>query len=748
MVKHNHSKICFLGNFPPKECGIATFTRDLVSAMNKRFNPELKSRVIALNEDACMYNYDQRVIMQINKDDIEDYINAARKINLSKKIKLICIQHEFGIFGGGYGDYLIPFLELIEKPIVVTFHSVLPNPDVAKKRIVRSICNKSSAIVVMAKKAIEILRDEYGVDETKIHVIHHGIPNVIFTSQEKHKKRLGLDGRIVLSTFGLLSRGKGIEYIIRAIPSLLKKYPNLLYLVIGETHPNVRKEEGELYRNEIFNEVEKLGLKNHVKFYDKYLTNKEIISYLQASDIYLCTNLDTNQIVSGTLAYAMGCGRTVVSTPIAYAKEILDNNFGIVLKETKNPEEYSKAIDAILSNPELKSKIERNAYSFSRAMIWSNVASKYLNIFNKVVELKKDVTEKYPYIKLNHLINLTDEYGVVQFAKHSVPDKSSGYTLDDNSRALITVVLHNKLFNSQNSLKLSKIYLRFLENAQDETGNFKNNFGNENEILDGYSEDSLGRTIWALGFTINKTNDLELREKAKKLFDNSLNLIEDISSPRAKAFSLIGLSYYYKQHYDSKILLKIKNIANSLIDLYEKQSSEDWTWFEPYLTYSNAKLPEALFLTYEITQEERYLELAEKTLKFLSELLIVDGKLSPIGHNGWFNRDGERAFFDQQPVEASAMALSYLTAYLTTKKREYYDNAILSFNWFLGKNHIKQMIYDEVTGGCFDGLNHNYVNLNQGAESTISYLMARLHFEEMKNLKPKNILNNNLKFVS
>ncbi len=518
----NQSEIYFLGNFPPKECGIATFTRDLVSIMNKRFNPEVKNRVIALNEDAHIYNYDKRVIIQINKDDIEDYINAAKKINLNKKIKLICIQHEFGIFGGEYGNHLIPFLELIEKPIVVTFHSVLPNPDIAKKRIIQCICNKSSAIIIMAKKAIEILKNDYGVDENKIHLIYHGIPTVPFQKNYYHKRKLKLDGKIVLLTFGLLNKGKGIEYVIQSLPQLIKKYPNLLYLIIGETHPVVRKEEGEEYRNRLIKEVERLGLKNHVKFYNKYLTLQEIIDYLLASDIYLSTNLEEKQIVSGTLSYAMGCGRASISTPITYAKEVLNNERGIIVDSFKNPEAYAKAIDALLSNPELKSKIERNAYLFSRVMIWPNVAFRYLNIFNKVVRLRKEITEKYPHIKLNHMINLTDDYGIVQFAKNSIPDKESGYTLDDNARALITAVLHDKLFNSQKSLKLAQIYLRFLERAQDETGNFKNNFENENEKLDSSSEDSFGRSIWALGFTINKTNNSELKEKAKELFDNHI----------------------------------------------------------------------------------------------------------------------------------------------------------------------------------------------------------------------------------
>jgi len=730
------SKICcFMSSFPPRECGIATFTQDLSSAMNKKWNPRLKSRILALDEEASYYNYNNKVLMQMNSEDIESYINIAKKINHSKKIKIVSIQHEFGLFGGKYGDYIIPFLETIKKPVLVTFHSVLPNPDDVRKRIVRFICDKSAGTIVMAQKAVDILKNDYGVPEEKIHVVYHGIPTVPFQKNEHFKKKLKLDGKIVLSTFGLLGRGKGIEYVIRSLSNLVKKYPNLLYLVMGQTHPGVSKKEGESYRNELIAEVEKLGLQKNVKFYNKYMALQEIIDYLLASDAYICTNLEKAQIVSGTLSYAMGCGRAVISTPIVYAEEVLDNEKGIVIRETKDPQSYEEAIDKLLSNPDLKDRIEKNAYAFSRQMIWPNVARKYLKIFNKVENLREDTTEKYPYIKLNHLRNLTTENGVIQFSKHSTPDKSSGYTTDDNARALIVAVNHNSLFKSKNSKYLAKIYMNFLEKAQEEDGHFKNNFQNENETLDSHSEDALGRAIWSLGFTLNKTNNPELKEKAKELFDNSQNKINELESPRAKAFAINGLYHYYKEHPNTELLFKIRKLADDLVKLYETQSAEDWCWFEPYLTYSNAKMPEALYFAYELTGDNKYLEIAEKTLKFLSELLIINGKLSPVGQNGWCNRNGERAFYDQQPVDASAMVQIFLTAYSITKNKEHYDNAVLSFNWFLGKNHLGQMIYDEITGGCYDGVLEECVNLNQGAESTICYLISRLFIEESKRNK-------------
>ena len=728
------SKICFLSNFPPKECGIATFTQDLVNAMNKRFNPKVKSRVIALNDESSIYNYDSHVIFEMDKDYLEDYINMAKRINRSDKIKIVCIQHEFGIFGGEYGSYIIPFLETIEKPVVVTFHSVLPQPNNLRKNVVKFICDKCAATIVMAESAIDILHDDYGVPKNKIHVIRHGIPDTPLKDTGPYKKKLRLENKIVLSTFGLLSRGKGIEYMIKALPYLVKKYPNLLYIVIGETHPVVRKREGEEYRNYLTNLVKKLDLQNNVKFYNKYLDLSEIIEYLLATDVYIMTNLERNQIVSGTLSYAMGCGKAVVSTPNLYAQEVLNNGRGMIAK-LQSPKSYADCVDKILSNPELKRNIEQSAYAYARSMIWSNVASGYLHLFNKVVKLREETTEKYPKIKLNHLKNLTDNIGCIQFSKLSVPDPSSGYTVDDNARALIVSTIHDRLYNSEISKELSKTYLNFLERVQNEEGRF-NDIEYENKNLVETSSDAIGRALWALGHLTNNSSSPELISQAKKIFDKSYQLIETGSSPRTKAFTIIGLYHYYKKYNDEKILNKIKELVDSLIESYKKEATEEWNWFESYLTYSNSKMPEALFLAYNLTKNPEYLEIAEKSLKFLTNLVFFKDELSPIGQNGWYNRNGVRSFFDQQPIDASSMVQTYLTAYAITRKKSYYHNAVLAFNWFLGKNHLKQMIYNDVTGGCHDGLSKSSINLNQGAESTIEYLISRLMLEEIKKRLP------------
>src|SRR3990167_6590338 len=412
-----------MSTFPPRECGIATFTKDLVDSMDKKFNPALKSEVLAINDNgSSIYNYDGKVSFQLDQNDMEGYISVADKINDREDIKIVNVQHEFGIFGGNAGDHLLPFLEKVKKPIVVTFHSVVPNPDENKKRIVAHIFRKASAIVVMAKESVRILKKGYGVnDSNKIFFVPHGVPQVPFDSKNS-KEKVHLEGRIILSTFGLMNKGKGIEYAIKALPPIVRKFPQLIYLIIGETHPQVRKREGESYRNSLVNLVEELGLSENVRFYNKYLTLAEIIAYLNATDIYISPSLDENQIVSGTLSYALGCGKAVIATPIAYAKEVLSKNRGILV-DFRDPESIGAAINELLTNSNLKKNLEKNAYQLGRKMIWPNVAAEYLRVFNKVIDLREDVIKKFPAIKLNHIISMTDNVGIIHHAKHSIPNR-------------------------------------------------------------------------------------------------------------------------------------------------------------------------------------------------------------------------------------------------------------------------------------------------------------------------------------
>ncbi len=731
--KGEQSCVLYMGTFLPRECGIATFTNDLITAMDSKFNPVLKSEVLAMNDPGnAFYNYNHKVSLQIKENEILDYLETARKINERKDIRIVNIQHEFGIFGGEHGEYLLLFLNAVKKPVVVTLHTVLPNPHEGMKDIMQSIIKKSSAVIVMAKDAKRILREHYDInDSSKIFHIHHGVPQVPF-SLKYAKKEINLENKTILSTFGLLNSGKGIEYVIKALPQVVKKFPDIIYLIIGETHPKVRKKEGESYRNKLIGLVKKLGLEENVKFCNKYMSIKEITAYLSATDIYIAPALDENQIVSGTLSYALGCGKAIVSTSTAYAKEVLSGNRGILV-DFRNPESIGKAVNALLSDSELKGEIEKRAYQLGRRMIWPNVAAEYLRVFNEVIRLREDTVRKFPSIKIDHLIALTDNVGVIHHAKHSIPNRKTGYTLDDNARALIVAAKYYGLFKSQQSLKLIKAYLSFLHYMQKEDGTFHNLLDYKRKFLDEKgSEDSYGRALMATGYAASSKIPYNMKAAAKFIFDNAIKSVGNLNFLRSKAFSIIGLYYYYSQYKHKDIMQKAIKLADSLADAYLQNSAKDWKWFEPYFTYSNGRLPESLFLAYLMTGERRYLRIAKESLDFLTKILIVDGKLVIIGNKGWYYKGNERALFDQQPVDAASMVRTYLLAYSITKKEPYYSNAVLAFNWFLGKNSLNQMVYDEVTGGCFDGLAVETINLNQGAESTIAYLLARLNLEEAK----------------
>lgn len=726
------SWILYMGTFPPRECGIATFTKDLTNAMDKKFSPLIKSKIAAMNKNATsVYNYPEDVLFSIDDSNIQEYIDAAKKINKIDDIKIVNIQHEFGIFGGDYGNYLIPFLEILDKPVIITLHSILPDPDEKLKKVVQSIAKNTSCFVVMAKKAVELLREDYGIDND-ITVVHHGIPSVSFCSNKSEKKKIGYGDKILLSSFGMMSSGKGYETVIESLPQVIKRFPNILYVIIGATHPVVRKNEGESYRNFLEKKVKDLGLQKNVKFYNKYVSLGEIINYLKASDIYICSNNDPNQIVSGTLAYAAGCGKATISTPFPHAKEVLENGRGF-LAEFKEPDSFAKRILSLLSDKQLKREIEGRLYSYSRHMTWPNVAMAYTKLFDRYAGLSEDYTKIFPKIKLDHLINITDELGVIQFSRNVIPDKSSGYTLDDNARAMIVCCMHHSMFKDNSKLKLIKTYLKFINYVQRKNGRLLN-FVDENKKIDPkWSEDAHGRAIWSLGFlSSSKTIPKEIRESAGKIFAKSIKLANKIKSPRAVAFMIMGLYFYNKAKKSSVNVNLMAKLADYLVSLYEHNQSANWAWFEERLTYSNSKLPESLFYAYIATKKKKYLKIAESTLAFLSSVTFKKGMFMPIGQKGWYLKNKSRAYFDQQPVDAGSMVQTLVLAYNTTKNKEYKENAIRSFHWFLGKNFLNYAVYDEFSGGCYDGIGQSAINLNQGAESTISYLIARLSLNSLK----------------
>jgi glycosyltransferase involved in cell wall biosynthesis len=741
-------KVVYLSTFPPRECGIATFTADLIHAMEDLLEPSIESRVVAVNRDAISrFHYPRKVLFQIDQHSRQDYIRTAEEINAMADVKLVNIQHEFGIFRGEYGSYIISFLEALKKPSIVTFHTVLPQPNKALFRVVRSIAEKASGLTAMTKLSREILIREYGIAEEKICVIPHGIHPMPYGSSVKPKSALGFSKKINLLTFGFLSRGKGIEYVIEALPEVIKAYPDLLYIVLGVTHPTVLKEEGESYRNFLIQKVHDFKLSSHVNFYNEYVSLEELLQFLRAADIYISTSLDPNQAVSGTLSYALGSGRPVISTSFAQARELITPEAGLLV-DFRNPGSYAKAIIRLLKDPCLREQLGKNAYFRTRNMTWDNVALEYLKLFSRYSSDIAQVSEhkKIPRINLNYMFRLTDDFGIIQFARLSLPDISSGYTLDDNARALIVVCLcYGELgktikaaFSDKQKnelLKRIEAYLCFIEFVLGGDGLFCNYVRPDRTIdIELNKKDNLddanGRVLWALAVSAT-TDSLPqgLKDKALSLLRRRIKKYNMFESPRSTAFHIKGFCLLLKKikQIEGKDLRKlIITHCDRLVSLYRGVSSEDWQWFEDYLTYSNAVLPEALILGHEHTGNSEYLDIGIKTLDFLIKQTFINGIYAPVGQDGWHHKTGTRRYFDQQPEDVAAMTCALATAYSVTGNDSYDKLMHEAFNWFLGDNSLKQVVYDRSTGGCFDGVGDGNINLNQGAESTTSYLLARL----------------------
>lgn len=738
MAKSNSPSILFLSSFPPRECGIATFTQRLTNAFDKEFHPEIKSKILAINDsDTSIYNYPRKVTLQINEGEIEDYLNRANEINRSPNIKLVNVQHEFGLFGGEQGEYLIPFLEVLKKPCIVTMHTTLPHPDDKMKKVTRIISEKADAIVVMNNTAKNILHETYGVQRNKVHMIPHGVFHIPFPSKSKAKKKLNLDGKFIISTFGMISKDKGIEYAIESLPEVIAQHPNVLYLIIGATHPQVLQQEGEKYRNKLIRLVEKHKLEEHVKFYNRYLEEWEIAEFLKATDIYVYPMLSKEQASSGSLSDAMSCACPTIATASQYAQSVINRERGILVK-FRNSKEIKEALLEMIADKKMRKEMMKNTYFYTRAMTWQNVALSYFNLFNNLAKIVPKKGEKILPIDLRYIKILTDKFGIIQFANHTKPDIHSGYCLDDNARALIGFAeLYNKKRNAK-ILQMIELYLNFIEFTQKDNGKFHNFVSYQKSFIEQTeSEDSFGRAIWSLGHLISLEYIPEnLKIQANKILQKALPHVDELESLRAISFAIIGLSHLGEKEKDEKVINIINTLSMKLITAYEnlliENNDPSWQWFENCLTYSNYKLPEALFRAYRATKNKRYLQVAQKTINFLSDITFEKKDyFMPIGQDGWYFRGDKRAYFDQQPEDAASAVESLTVAYQVTKDKKYQEQAKNSFEWFMGKNHLAQMVYDEATGGCYDGLGRFSLNFNQGAESTLSYFLARLAIENI-----------------
>ncbi len=732
--KLNHtSQIVFLSTFPPRECGIASFTQDLANSFNDLFAPHIESKVVAMNVDEVSgNNYPNKVIYTISQNRRDQYRAIARQLNDLPQVKIVSIQHEFGIFGGDWGEYVLEFAEELTKPLIITFHTVLPKPKKKMLLLVRALGVRAEKVTVMTKRSKHILEKIYGIPAEKIAVIPHGIHSGTFIATKTAKATLGLSQYKTLSSFGLLGRGKGLEYAIEALPKIAAKYPNVRLLILGATHPVVLRQSGEEYRNFLKQKVSALGMNEYVRFYDKYLSLRELLMFLRATDIYLAVSQNPDQAVSGTLSYALGAGRPVIATAFAQAQEDITHDVGrlVNFKESKG---IMKATLELLDHEELRVAMGRSAYFKTRPMVWPNVVIAYMKLFSALAPELRAEAKHLPKIKLGHIVRMTTDVGILQFSKLSQPNPSSGYTVDDNARALIAMVSYYTRYKSPIALKLATIYLNFLEYTQTQSGYFNNyvqfdkQFSPQNTQEN--MEDPTARALHALVVTATTSAvPKKLKEKAAALFLYSSKKQIAFTHLRSNAFYAQALACWLTIWPQPKLTKQLERACTILVTAYAKTVSPDWQWFEHQLTYANAALPEALLAGYKITGKKIYLKTAHVTLEFLISKTFRDSMYVPIGQAGWHIRGERRALHDQQPEDPAAMVQTLNTMFAISGDRRYKTLQHTAFDWFLGDNTLSQVVYDQTTGGCYDGLQETRLNLNQGAESTISYLLARLLF--------------------
>ncbi|HEU4788409.1 MAG TPA: glycosyltransferase [Flavobacterium sp.] len=738
-MKPKKSKtILLMSSYPPRQCGLATFSSDVVNSVRLVFGDSLPIEVCALQKEENQFEYGLDVHYALTVSSIDEYRVLAEKINNRDDIGMVCIEHEFGLFEGDYGNYLLSFLLAINKPIAVVFHTVLPEPNDKLKKIVKAIIDLSNKIVVLTKRSQEILIRDYDCLESKLRIIPHGTHMVLWNQKDKLKREFNYSGKTVLSTFGLISDNKNIETVLYALPEIIAKHPEVIYLVIGKTHPEVLKKEGEKYRNMLMETTKKLHIENNVFFVNEFLELKQLLNYLVLSDIYLFASKDPNQAVSGTFAYAMSCGCAIISTPIAHAIEALNSHIGILLNEFDNVDEFKSAILELVENKEKRLGMGKKGYAFTHETTWENIALKYGFLFAEVTESKGKLRFNFPPIKLDHIKELTTDYGILQFSIFSQPDLSSGYTLDDNARALIDMVMYYGKSSDPIALNLASIYLNFIAEIQREDGRF-DNYKDINRQLTKQNglvnlEDSNGRALWSLGFTLfyQKKLPIDLVQQAQKLWDKAAVHIDEVTSPRAIAYTLKGLYYYYQVNQEEAIKKYIVQLADKLLNHYHINSDEEWCWYEDYMTYANNVLPEAMLFSFLVTKDLKYKKIALVTFDFLLSHYFMKGEFSVISNRGWFVKGEKKNTYGEQPIEVATTIITLHLFYEVTGNVKYRNQLNIAFSWFLGNNHLNQIIYNPVNGASYDGLEEKNVNINQGAESTLCFFKAQLVMNKYK----------------
>ncbi|HSN83280.1 MAG TPA: glycosyltransferase family 4 protein [Polyangiales bacterium] len=731
-------RVALLGNHLPRQCGIATFTTDLADAISGTF-PEIECAVVAMNDAGKRHAYGDRVRFAIAESDLASYRRATDFLNVAG-FDVLCLQHEYGIFGGKAGSHVLALLSEARMPIVTTLHTILSEPTVEQRRVMDEISRMSSRLIVMSHFGGELLREVHGVPAEKIDLIPHGIPTL--PSSRLSKRRLGVEGMPLILTFGLLSPDKGIEYVIDALPAVVARHPTATYLVVGATHPHVKEWHGEAYRRSLELRALKLGVEAHVVFHDRFVSASELAEFLAAADIYITPYLNPEQITSGTLAYAVGTGKAVISTPYRYARELLADGRGILVP-WRDAASISEALENLLDDPAGLCALSVRAAEYGRNMVWPSVARQYVTSFERAYQesatlrrsffVARSVTRRpvdLPELNLHHLCALTDDTGILQHALFSVPRYEDGYCLDDNARALLltTLIEDAGTDDRPTTRALSSRYLAFVSHAfNQDSHRFRNFMAYSRQWVEEHgSEDSQGRALWALGAVVGRLQEPGRKSLGRELFHTALPTISELQSSRACAFALLGIHEYLGAFQGERgVELLQKQLSERLSSRFQTNGSDDWPWCEDVIAYDNARLPQALIVSGNQLGDREMVAAGLTSLRWLNELQRSDeGYFAPVGSNGFYRRRAERARFDQQPLEACATVSACLDAWRVTGDKELPREMCRAFNWFLGENQLQTPLYDSTTGGCLDGLHPDRPNENQGAESTLSFLLA------------------------
>jgi glycosyltransferase involved in cell wall biosynthesis len=743
------SRIAIIGNYLPRQCGIATFTTDLCDAVSNEYGTD---RLFALpvNDPDSEYSYPERVRFELTEEELPSYQRAAEFLNFTN-VDLVCVQHEYGIFGGKAGGHILELLRNLRIPVVTTLHTVLCDPNPDQHRVMVELAELSDRLIVMSQHSSQFLQEIFHVPADKIDVIPHGVPNLAFVDPNFYKDRFGVGGKSVLLTFGLLSPNKGVETVIQAMPRILSRNSNVMYIVAGATHPHIRKREGDKYRESLQLLAKNLGVEKNVIFHNRFVSPEEMMEFIGSADIYITPYKNEAQVVSGTLAYALGAGKAVISTPYWHALELLDQRRGVLVPFNDQNAIAEQTIH-LLENEAERHAMRKRAYVYSRNMVWKCVAQDYMRSFQRARAERMWNTrlvsphlanriEQLPPVKLDHLSRMTDNTGMLQHAVFAVPNHHEGYTTDDNARALIVSILAEPCARNAESPKtLASQYLAFLWLAfNTANGRFRNFLSYDRHWPEPQgSEDSHGRALWSLGMAIHQTGDENLRGPAGRLFELAVPAVLGFTSPRAWAFSLFGIQEYLDRFPGDRTAQRQRDVlAGKLHNIYQVTRTPDWHWFEEGLSYSNARLSQALLLAGSRTSDKELLAAGLESLEWLSaqQCCAINGHFVPIGSLGFYSKAGKRARFDQQPLEAGATVSACLQAYRATGDESWRTRAWAAFNWFLGDNDLKAALYDARTGGCRDGLHPDRANENQGAESTLSFLMALLEMRQLQSVQ-------------